>query len=424
MSHKVRFDAHSPCRARRYTLLLLRGAAAAATTIVPVGMAGAVQSPVNVAAPALTLREASERALSLLPEVAAGQRLRDQVEAERRASRGPFVGPPVVSGDVVLGSGGLTEQEIGVSAGFRWPGEGRAARTAADRGGELVEADLQEARLRIAGQLRAAWWKLASAMEVIAVERKLAEIADQEVATVTRLVGAGVQARRDLLLAQAERAAVLAQLSASETDYVDAVAEYEALAGPPPTRFPAETPTIGFALDQHPAVRAALARAAAAQARATTQSYGSRPRIEGRVGARRERDGAGNGYGNALLAGIGIPIGQNYIAIAETAGARSEAARATAEAALVRRRLAAERAAAERRLALSRRALGEARIRQDALSQALALTERGRREGEVGYIEALRARQALGDATRDLVIAQVEASAAISTFNQAQGVLP
>lgn len=424
MPHKARLRAQSPEMAPRCAPLLLRIAAAAAATILPVATAGAAQSPVSVTEPASTLREASERALLLLPEAAAGRQMREEVAAERRAARGPFVGPPVVSGDIALGSNGLTEQEIGVSAGFRWPGEGQAARRAADRGGEVLESALQDARLRIAGQMRAVWWKLASAMEVIAVERRLAGLADQEVATVTRLVDAGVQARRDLLLAQAERAAVLARVSASETDTAEALAAYEALAGPPPTRFPAETLATGVALDQHPEVRAALARAAAAQARAATLSYGSRPRIEGRVGARRERDEAGNGYGNALLVGIGVPIGRDYNAIAQTAGARSEAARAIAEAALVRRRLVAERAAAERRLALSRRALGEARTRQDALSQALALTERGRREGEVGYIEALRARQAVADATRDLMIAEVEASAAISTFNQAQGVLP
>lgn len=397
---------------------------ALAISVVPAATAGATQSPTDFAEPASTLREANERALLLLPDVAANQALRDQIAAQRRAVRGPFVGPPVLSGNVELGSGGLTEQEVGVSAGFRWPGERRAARLAADRGGEVIDATLDEARLRVAGQVRSAWWTLASAQAVIAVERGQASIADQEVATVTRLVGAGVQARRDLLLAQAERAAVLARLSASETDYVAAQAAYEALAGLAPARFPPEVLATGVEIDAHPEVRAALARAAAADARATTLRYGSRPRIEGRVGVRRERDEDGNGFGNALLVGVGVPIGRDFTKVAETAGARSEALRARAEAVLVRRRLIAEQAAGERRLAVSQRALREARLRRDALAETLALTERGRREGEIGYIEALRARQTLALAARDLVVAEVAASAAISTFNQAQGVLP
>ena len=403
-----------------------RVATAIAISVVPASMAGAMQSRVDVdaASPAATLRQANERALLLLPDIAANQALRDQVAAQRRAARGPFVGPPVVSGDLEFGRDGLAEQEVGVSAGFRWPGESRAARLAVTRSGELIYATLDDARLRIAGQVRNAWWALASARAVIDVERRQAGLADQEVASVTRLVSAGVQARRDLLLAAAERAAVLARLSASELEFVGAQAAYEALAGPAPARFPAEVRATGIEIDEHPEVRAALARAAAAGARATTLRYGSRPRIEGRVGVRRERDEDRDQYANALRVGVGVPIGRDFTAVAETAGARSDALRATAEAALVRRRLIAERAAGGRRLAVSQRALQEAQSRRDALAQALALTELGLREGEIGYIEALRARQTLALAARDLAVAEIAASAAISTFNQAQGVLP
>ena len=406
------------------TRLSCRVATAIAISVAAAAMAGAMQSHVDAAAPAATLRQANQRALLLLPEVAANQALRDQVAAQRRAVRGPFVGPPVVSGDLEFGRRGLAEQEVGVSAGFRWPGEGRAARLAATRSGAVIDAMLDDARLRVAGQVRNAWWALASAQAVIAVERGQAGIADQEVASVTRLVSAGVQARRDLLLARAERAAVLARLSASELDYVGAQAVYEALAGPAPARFPAETRATGVEIDEHPEVRAAYARAAAAEARATTLRYGSRPRIEGRVGVRRERAEDRDAYANALRVGVGVPIGRDFTAVAESAGARSDALRATAEAALVRRRLIADRAAGERRLAVSQRALREAQSRRDALAQALALTELGLREGEIGYIETLRARQTLALAARDLAVAEVAASAAISTFNQAQGVLP
>lgn len=408
------------------TRLSRRVATAIAISVVPASMAGAMQSRVDVDAdsPATTLRQANERAILLLPEIAANQALRDQVAAQRRAARGPFVGPPVVSGDLEFGRDGLAEQEVGVSAGFRWPGEGRAARLAATRSGELIDATLDDARLRIAGQVRNAWWALASARAVIDVERRQAGLADQEVASVTRLVSAGVQARRDLLLAAAERAAVLARLSASELEFVGAQTAYEALAGPAPARFPAEVPATGIEIDAHPEVRAAFARAAAAEARATTLRYGSRPRIEGRVGVRRQRDEDRDQYANALRVGVGVPIGRDFTTVAEAAAARSDAVRATAEAALVRRRLIAERAAGGRRLVVSQRALQEAQSRRDALAQALALTELGLREGEIGYIEALRSRQTLASAARDLAVAEIAASAAISTFNQAQGVLP
>ena len=377
------------------------------------------------ASPAATIAEATSRAAARLPDLAAADASRAQVAAQRRSARGPFVGPPLVSGDIEIGSEGLSEQEVGVSVGFRWPGEGRTTRLAAERSGLVIDATLDDARLVIAGEVRSAWWALASARAVLAVEREQAALADQEVSATTRLVAAGVQARRDLLLAQAEQSAIDARLSAAEQDLVTAQAAFEALAGPAPVQFPPETPTLNdVGLDEHPAVRAALARAAAAEAQAVASRFGSRPRIEGSVGVRRERDDVRGEFDNALLVGVGVPIGRNYAAVAESAGAQAEALRATAAAVRVRTRLGAERRAGARRLDVARRAIGEAEARRNALAEALALTERGRREGEIGFLEVLRARQTVAQATRDLAVARVAALAAISTYNQAQGVLP
>ena len=375
--------------------------------------------------PATTIAEATSRAAARLPDLAAADATRAQIAAQRRGARGPFVGPPVVSGDIEIGNEGLSEQEVGVSAGFRWPGEGRATRLAAERSGLVIDAALADARLVIAGEVRSAWWALASARAVLAVERDQAALAVQEVAATTRLVAAGVQARRDLLLAQAEQSAIDARLSAAEQDLVTAQAAFEGLVGPAPAQFPPETPTAnGVGVDEHPAVRAALARAAAADARVVASRFGGRPRIEGSLGVRRERDDVRGEFDNALLVGVGVPIGRNYAAVAETAGAQADALRATAEAVRVRTRLEAERLAGARRLDVARRAVGEAEARRTALAEALALTERGRREGEIGFLEVLRARQTVAQATRDLAVARVAALAAISTYNQAQGVLP
>lgn len=165
--------------------------------------------------------------------------------------------------------------------------------------------------MQVAGEVRSAWWALASARAVVAVERAQAELSDQEVAAVVRLVEAGVQARRDLLLAQAERSGIGARLSAAEDDMVGAQAAFEALADTPPVQFPAEAPApTGVGIDDHPAVRAALARAAAAEARAAASRFGSRGHIEGRVGVRRKRFDGRDGHSNALLVGIGVLLAE------------------------------------------------------------------------------------------------------------------
>ena len=371
-----------------------------------------------------TLREATARAIERLPDTAAYQALRDQVAAQRRAARGPFVGPPVVRGDILLGSSGFTEQEAGVSAAIRWPGEGRAQRLAADRSGTAVDATLDESRLTVAGEVRKAWWALAWARAVVAVERQQIGFAELELAQVRRLVGAGEQSRRDLLIAQGERGTAQARLSGAETELATALAAYEALVGPPPDDFPTEMMARQREIEAHPLIRAALARAAAAEARASASRYLSRPRIEASVGVRRERSDPRGDYDNALMLGVAVPLGRDLTAVSNADAVRAEAIRASAEAARVRTRLAADQAAAARRLALSGAAVIDAQVRRDALAEALVLTERGRREGEIGLVEYLRARQALAAAERDLATARVAAAAAVSSFNQAQGVLP
>lgn len=389
----------------------------------PDGAAAQPAAAVTISAPA-TLREATARAIERLPDTAAYQALRDQVSAQQRASRGPFVGPPIVRGDVLLGSGGFTEQEAAVSAAIRWPGEGRAQRLAADRSGDAVDATLEEARLIIAAQVRTAWWALALARAVVTVERDQIGFAETEVAQVGRLVAAGQQSRRDLLMVQGERGAAQARLSVAETDLANALAAYDALVGAPPQDFPAEVQVRQPNVESHPLVRAASARAASAESRASAIRFGNRARLEASVGVRRERTDPRGDYQDAVMLGVAVPLGRDPAAVAETAGARAEAIRASAEVVRVRSRVEADQTSATRRLEIAGVALTNAEARRSALAEALALTARGRREGEIGFVEYLRARQALSAAERDHATARITAAAAVSNHNQAQGILP
>ncbi|WP_374127409.1 TolC family protein [Sphingomonas sp. 28-62-11] len=377
-----------------------------------------------------TLHDAVEVAVQQSSEAASLPALRAQAEALRRSGRGPFVGPPVLSVDLLTRSQGIIEEETSVSAGIRWPGEGKAIRSYAGRAGDSAQSGIEAARLRIAGDVRDAWWSLAAARAAVAVDRDQVGIAATTASQVARLVGAGEQARRDLLLAQAEASAAESRLSQAQAELARAEAAYAALAGPPPAELPPESQANVTDPENSPALRAALDRAALADARATSLTYGARLRLEGTVGIRRERGGVGDStlspepFRNALLLGVRVPLGRNQSAVADAASARSTALGAGAEANRLRIRLVAEQRAAQARLDAAERSLEQAQARRAALAEALALTERGRTEGEIGFIEALRARQTLSEAERDLAAARVARFAAISSFNQAMGVLP
>ena len=371
-----------------------------------------------------SLHEAFERAAAQLPEAAASPALKAQADAQRRAARGPFVGPPVARGDVLTRSGGTIEQEASVSAAIKWPGEARAGVNAATLSGDAANAGLAAARLALAGDIRVAYWRLAGARRAVNIEQQHVATARTETDQVERLVQAGVQARRDLLVSQAELGAALGRLSAAESDLADTVAAVEALLGGVPDSFAEEALSPSTDIEVHPALLYAEAKAKAADAKAGYAHYSLRPRVEGSIGVRRQRNDPRGSYEDALLVGIAVPLGRDSRAGADAAGARAEALSAGAEAARLRARLIADQRAALVRLSVAERALSDAEARQTALREALMLTERGRVEGEIGYIEYLRARQALFDAERALGAAQVAKSAAISNVNQTMGVLP
>ena len=371
-----------------------------------------------------SLHEAFERAVAQLPEAAANPALNAQADAQRRAARGPFVGPPVARGDVLTRSGGTIEQEASVSAAIKWPGEARAGVSAATLSGDAANAGLAAARLALAGDMRAAYWRLAGARRAVDIEKQHVATARVEADQVARLVRAGVQARRDLLVSEADLGAALERLSAAESDLADTVASVEALIGNTPDNFADEVLSPSVDIETHPALIAAETRAKAADAKVGYARYALRPRVEGTIGVRRERNDPRGSYEDALLLGIAVPLGRDARAAADVAGARAEALSVGAEATRLRGRLMADQRAALARLSVAERALVDAEARQSALREALVLTERGRSEGEIGYIEYLRARQALFDAERALGAAQVAKSAAISNVNQTMGVLP
>ena len=375
-------------------------------------------------APVTSLHEAFERAAAQLPEAAASDALNAQADAQRRAARGPFAGPPVARGDVLTRSGGTIEQEVSVSAAIKWPGEARAGVDAATLNGDASNSGLAAAQLALAGDIRAAYWRLAGARSTADIEAQHVATARIETSQVARLVQAGVQAKRDLLVSQAELGLALSRLSAAESDLADMMGAVEALFGNAPNSFADEALSPRTDIEGHPALRAVETKAKAAAAKAAYARYSTRPRVEGTVGVRRDRNDPRSSYEDALLVGVAVPLGRDSRAVADAAGTRAEALSAGAEAARIRTRLIANQRAALVRLSVTENALVDAQARQSALREALILTERGRTEGEIGTIEFLRARQALFDAERDLGAARVAKSAAISNANQTMGVLP
>jgi cobalt-zinc-cadmium efflux system outer membrane protein len=236
-------------------------------------------------------------------------------------------------------------------------------------------------------------------------------------------VDAGEQARLDLLQAQGAQAQAEAALASAEGRAAQALAQLAGLVGTVPATLPTEVPGA-LAIDDHPLVREALADSALLTGQATLARLQGTPGWRVGLDARSERDGRGLDTRTSSGVRISRPLGANPASNAEAAtlDAQANAARRRAEAA--RLSVEAIRSEAVAGLSAARAAAAAAQTRQAALSEALGLTERGWREGELSFVELIRARAAAADASREAAVARVAADAALSTFNQAQGLLP
>ncbi len=377
------------------------------------------------------LAEHFAAAMARSPAVALAE---GEVAASGARSRGAdrlYKGAPRLTvgyqSDGPMTDGGFVEQEYEFGAEMWLPGERGAARRESEASQRVALAELDLARLALAGQLRSAFWDLAEAEFLLAIERQALSREVETRLAVERLVAARELPANDLELASAALAARQRAAAALAAEADGRAAALAQLTGIPRSSGAAEAPSAGDAAgapDEHPEVRAAAARRdmLAAAADRSARDLGASPELS--VVMRRERVLDGAPYEESLGLRLTVPFGRS----AESDISRFEAAAAASAATLAEARQREQVAAA---LRLARRALetaenGAALARQerDALARVVAGVESAHREGETSFLELQRARQDLLEAERGLVAAEIGSARARSALLQAEGRLP
>ena len=344
---------------------------------------------------------------------------------EARANR-RFAGPLEADGGLrqdAIGSGrGYYEAEAGLMAPLWRRGERALLREQAASRGNTARFARAVVALEAAGDLRDAYWAYALARETAAIDAEQASRAADVVAQVNRLSDGGEMSRLELRQAEiaAANAAQVATGAAGEA--TSARLAFEVLAGQNVANLPQEIE--GRDASNHP--RLALAQAQASQIRneARLMSASAYPRWRVGVDVRAERGMRGEDLGVSTGIRAAIPLGPDYSARAQAASVLTDATRA--DIALRRTQLNIDLKIAQSRnqLSTAQTRLSQAETAAIAAQDALMLSERGRREGELSFLEELRARSLAADAARTSAQARVAVSAAISDLNQAIGLLP
>ena len=379
---------------------------------------------------AATLREAVERAWERQPAAQARPARAEEFTAKQEAARAAFPEPPSLRlgnrNDRLTGNDGVREWEAEIALPLWLPGERDRQSAVVNAERDQYDTGLTAAKLKIAGEVRDAYWQARLAENELALARRKVQEAVVLAADVERRVKAGDLARVDLNQAQAAERLARAALAEAEIKIFRATQNFNVLTGlnalpsgeePPP-------PAQAALLDDHPLL-APLQRAVAthqARLNQATQNLRNNPELE--LGVRRERGTFDEAYANSLQLRLRLPFATDARNKPRIAGANAELIEAHTVYKLEHAKVAAEAESARRELVQARTVAGLTEARYTLAADTQRLLARAFALGELDLITRLRAENERFEAELQFTRAKLEAARAISRLNQALGVLP
>ena len=376
-----------------------------------------------------TLRDAIERAWERQPAAQARPARGDEFIAKQEAARAAFPEPPSLRlgnrNDRLNRNDGAREWEAEIALPLWLPGERDRQSAVVNAERDQYDTGLTAAKLKIAGEVRDAYWQARLADNELALARRKVHEAGVLAADVERRVKAGDLARIDLNQAQAAERLARAALAEAEIKTFRATQGFNVLTGLSALPIGEERPPAQGAVPVEHPLLAPLQRAVAthqAKLNQATQNLRNNPELE--LGMRRERGTFDEAYANSLLLRLRLPFATDARNKPRIAGANAELIEAHTAYTLERTKVVAEIETARRELEQSRTVSGltEARFTltadtQQLLAKAFAL-------GEFDLVTRLRAENERFEAELQFTRAKLEAARALSRLNQALGVLP
>jgi outer membrane protein TolC len=289
---------------------------------------------------------------------------------------------------------------------------------------EDLEAQIANARLSLAGEMRDRLWAVAAAKETLdeaKIHQKHLEAMTDEV---MRRVNAGDLAKTDGMLAQQEALAGRAAVVEAQVKLQEALARYTTLTGLTDVPYPQpEQPGTEMRVP-HPKLLAAKTAVEHAQAsmNVVSKSRSESPTIG--MAMRRERDGAAADATSSVTFAVEIPIGTHARNRPLETAARTQIATASAEYAQIDAALRTEIDLARQQLIASQQTLETASLRAALAREHAQLIEKAFRLGERGLAEMLRARTVVHEAEVAERQQRVAVGFAHARLNQALGITP
>ncbi len=391
----------------------------------------------NTDARVFHLDDVIELALNRNPTLAAAQGTLEQAQGQRVAA-GAYLNPSI-SGSAGRGAirdpstgVAITERTITLEQPLEWPGKRAARRRAAEAGLASAYAGLEEARLTVVADVKAAFYRLLLAQQD-------ADLAKQNLRTVQELadvvlakVGTGEASRFEGIKATVEVQKARKEVDRTENALVVAQARLDTLTGKGlGSRFTVHgdfaSPRLGLdrqaliarAVERHPLIRRHQKLVEQAASQVAHERAARIPTVSVQGQYHRE---AGD---ESLSAGLSVPIPIWYRRQGEIGMALGAQRRAEAE--LLRIQNELEQAVTQH-VQEVRIALGQIRVFEEGLlrqaKEALDIVQFSFRHGAASLLEVLDAQRVYRQTLIEYAQARADLSIALSRLDRATGDLP
>lgn len=361
---------------------------------------------------------------------------RDAVRSRDALVRSPIAGSPAIGTSFRSDTRGpriANEWDVEAAAPMWLPGQRSALAGTVNAGVEEQERRLALRRLELAGLLRDAYWAVGAADSELRVARNRVSTAQDIGRDVRRRVELGDIAETEALLTRNEELAATLELARAEAAVNATRAAYRTLTGGSEAALSPGDAAVrqgGTRPEpavpdnpEHPAIRAAEAALATAEARA--RLVRATPIDNPELGVfTRGQGGPVTENGTSLGLRVRIPLPTEARNAPRRADAEAERTRAEGELLQARRVVEGQIGLGRLGLAAAARARRVAAERRTVAEQQLSMARTAFRSGEIGAFDLFRVRQLQIEAAAVDARTEVEAGRARSLLNQALGVAP
>ncbi|MDX2219702.1 MAG: TolC family protein [Burkholderiales bacterium] len=376
-----------------------------------------------------TLKQAIESAWARQPAALADAARRGQFSASRDAAGSWIAGSPslVLSQrtDRFNRDAGARELEAELEVALALPGVRQARLAVADSALSQYEATALTEKLRIAGEVRDAWWDARLAANELTLSQRKAADAGQLAADIERRYKAGDVARTDLN--QAQGAARQAEAAAAEAEgkAFRALRIFASITGLKELPEAAESQgTLPASIDALVPLVANQRDIDTARARLSEAGADRRDPPSLALGTTRARSAFGEASEGSIILKLTIPFANQSRNRPKLAAANADLIEAEARMQLARAKVEADIAASAEELRQTTRQITLADARATLARDTHDLMSKAYRLGEIDLATRLRAESDRFDAELSLSRVRLEQGRAISRFNQATGLLP